>query len=730
MKQVININFQGRVVPIEVTAMELLKKYTESLSNHFAEEESKDEIINDIESRIGELFYQRIQKGAVCITDDDVQAIIKSMGTPEDFATVDGASPKTSQSQDQQQSKPIFNTHKRLYRDENKKILGGVCSGIANYLGIDAWIVRIVFIITGIGFLAYILLWIFLPSTNDVVIGGKRKKLYRDGETKIIAGVCGGIGSYFAINPWIPRALFLAPFISFLADRGNFNGLFDFGDLINITFSPGALIFYIILWLVIPEASTTAEKLEMKGEKIDIDSIKNSVMEEMKGVQKRAEKFSSKANEFVQEKGKTFGAELGSVANKGGRTLGDIIIFVLKIFAYFIIGVVGFALVVTLFSLAFGAIGVFPLKDFLIKEGWQNAFAWGTLLFFIMVPVIGIITWIVRRLAKTKSNSKIIRWAFISLWILGWVCVTFLVASVSKDFKTVSNNLTEQNILLTNPLVKKLELTTQNSIDKITQNRYRNFDVFNNIDEDTLYIKNIEINILKSPTDSFKVTIVKIANGSSKTEANNTAEKIIFNAIQKDSVLQIDKGIAINKTDKLRNQSIEMIVFVPVGKQIRIDRSVGWYNNVKVNFNWNRNDWGIYNEDEQRFQVWKTNTTYTMQADGKLYAPDGKPSNYTPNDDANDSYQNDNYRYKRDDKNVDQQESIEGILQQKENKKDSTKSILQQKLFNLEKKQQQQKDSLQKLQEKEKQNILKSEVNNNSFKMPIITPFINVMMVK
>jgi phage shock protein PspC (stress-responsive transcriptional regulator) len=727
MKQVININFQGRVVPIEVTAMEQLKKYTESLNEHFAEEESKDEIINDIESRIGELFHQRIQKGATCITEDDVQAIIKSMGTPEDFANVEGATPKTSQGQQQQQSQPIFNTSQRLYRDENKKILGGVCAGIANYLRIDAWIVRIVFILTGIGFFAYILLWIFLPSTNDVVIGGKRKKLYRDGETKIVAGVCGGIGSYFAINPWVPRALFLLPFISFIVNRGNWGGLFDFGDLIRITFSPGALILYIILWLVIPEAFTTAEKLEMKGEKIDIDSIKNSVMEEMKGVQKRAEKFTSTTNEFIKEKGKIAGTELGNVANKGGRTLGDIIIFLLKIFAYFIIGVVGFSLVVTLFALAFAAVGVFPLKDFVIKEGWQNVFAWGTLLFFITVPVIGIITWIVRRLAKTRGNRKIIRLAFISLWILGWVSAILLVASVSKDFKAINANLTEQNILLTNPLVNKLELTTQNTFEKITQNRFRNMDIFNNIDEDTLYIKNIEINILKSPSDSFKVSIIKMANGSSKTEANNTAEKIIFKATQKDTVLQIDKGIAINKTDKLRNQSIEMIVFVPVGKQIRIDRSVGWYNNVKINFDWNRDEWGIYNDEDERYQFWKTNTTYTMQADGKLYAADGKPSNYIK---EYDDTETDNYRYKGDNKNINQEESAESILQQKPAQKDSTKSNLQQKLYNLEKRQQQQKDSLQKIQEKEKQRILKSEVSNTSLKMPIITPFINVIMVK
>ena len=85
MKQVININFHGQVVPIEVTAFELLKNYTESLSRYFANEEGKEEIINDIESRIGELFQERLKKGSTCITDEDVNAIIKSMGRPEEL---------------------------------------------------------------------------------------------------------------------------------------------------------------------------------------------------------------------------------------------------------------------------------------------------------------------------------------------------------------------------------------------------------------------------------------------------------------------------------------------------------------------------------------------------------------------------------------------------------------------------------------------------------------------
>ena len=85
MKKIININFHSRVIPIEETAYDILRKYVESLKKHFAGEEGGDEIVNDIENRFAELFSDRLKKGATCITDADVEEIISSMGRPEDF---------------------------------------------------------------------------------------------------------------------------------------------------------------------------------------------------------------------------------------------------------------------------------------------------------------------------------------------------------------------------------------------------------------------------------------------------------------------------------------------------------------------------------------------------------------------------------------------------------------------------------------------------------------------
>jgi len=632
MKQVININFHGQVVPIEVSAFDLLKSYTDSLARFFANEEGKEEIINDIESRIGELFQQKLKKGATCITDEDVNAIIKSMGRPEEFdgeeekvtTALGGKSEEKSDSSTNSQNAGT-STQKRLYRDENHKVLGGVCSGLANYFGTDPIIIRIIFLLlafAGAGILAYVILWIAVPSTASTEIGATRKKLFRDPDDKIIAGVCSGVGNYFGVSAWIPRALFLIPFLSFVFNRHDW-GFFDFPSFLSFSFSPGSLIIYVILWLAIPEASSTAEKLEMKGEKVDMNSIKNSVVEEMKGVQQRAEKFAKEASTVAGEKGKVMGSEIKTVAKKGGRSLGDVIVFLIKAFAYFIIGCVSLALVATLFGLAIAAIGVFPLKDFLLTEGWQNALAWGTLLFFIAVPVIGVITWIIRRLAKMKSNRKVLRASFISLWIVGWVCFISLIASVSKDFKSI-NTANEQEVTLNNPSVNKLELTTSAVITK-NGYRYNTFKIepFEGLDEDTAYVRNVEIKIRKSLNDSFRVTMVKMANGRNKRSADTLANLISYNAIQQDSLLVLDKGIAINKFDKFRNQRVIITVFVPVGKQIRVNRSVGWGNNVHFGGPWNDNDWDWDRDEEEK--GWHENTDYIMKADG-LYELDGTPA--------------------------------------------------------------------------------------------------------
>lgn len=633
MKQVININFHGRVVPIEVSAFDVLKEYTASLNRFFANEDGKEEIINDIESRIGELFQERLKSGATCITDEDVNAIIRSMGRPEDFDTVESSATESTGTQQQAQadtsSEPgVTVKTRRLYRDENDKVFGGVCSGLANYFGIDKVVVRIIFIILavsfGFGLIPYLILWIAVPSSATKEIGAVRKKLYRDSDDKIVAGVCSGIGNYFGINAWIPRVLFLLPFLSFATRWGRWGANYDFFDFVQVSFSPGALMAYIILWLVIPEALTTTEKLEMKGEKVDMNSIKNSVMEELKGVQHRAEKFGKEAGAIATEKTQAMGADIGRVAKRGGRSLGDVIAFLVKVFVYFVLGCLVFAFVVALFSLGVVAIGLFPVKDFILKDGWQNIFAWGTLIFFIAVPIIGIITWLIRKLARIRSNSKLMGFTFSGLWIIGWVCFTFLLASVTRDFKS-GNNLSEEEIVLSNPSVDYLELTSVRPNQTVYRSNWFRLEPFENLDEDTAIVRNVRVQIIQSKTDSFRVVMHRMARGNTRRYADTLASLIQFNAVQQDSLLILDRGIPITRKDKFRNQRVIITVFVPVGKRVKVDRSAANWHNVQFDGPWDDDrDWEVETKDIQH--GWDFGVEYIMKKDG-LYTLGGQPAN-------------------------------------------------------------------------------------------------------
>jgi phage shock protein PspC (stress-responsive transcriptional regulator) len=301
MKKVININFQGRILPIEEMAYENLKNYIDTLRTYFDKEEGKDEIINDIECRVAELCEDRLKKGAVCITEDDIDLIIQSIGRPADFEAQDGFEAQSASDYTDNSINDSWTSErpKRLYRDEQNKVLGGVCSGIANYFGIEPLLVRILWIfLIGVNILGYLILWIAVPSSSVKEVGGVKKRLFRDIENKVIGGVCSGLAKYFGIQVWIIRVLFLIPFIRFVFNFRHLH-LFqfwdapDFPNFLDITFSPGSVFVYIVLWLVLPEAKTSADKLEIVGEKVDLNSIKNTIQNDMEGFSKRAKTWGS-----------------------------------------------------------------------------------------------------------------------------------------------------------------------------------------------------------------------------------------------------------------------------------------------------------------------------------------------------------------------------------------------------------------------------------------------------
>ena len=176
MQRIIQINIAGRVLPIEEDAYLLLRDYLAALHRQFSEEEGRDEIVNDIEYRIAELFGIRLQNGAPAIDKADVSKVMENLGTPSalggqnTMATFPIPATKSERSHTGYANSKGFDQtvggQRRIFRNPNDKVLGGVCSGLANYFDIDPVIVRLVWAaaaFAGVPILAYFIAWIVIP---------------------------------------------------------------------------------------------------------------------------------------------------------------------------------------------------------------------------------------------------------------------------------------------------------------------------------------------------------------------------------------------------------------------------------------------------------------------------------------------------------------------------------------------------------------------------------------
>jgi len=192
MKVTLNINIGGYAFHIDEDAYHNLKAYLRSLELYFSREESAAEIQADIEARMAELFRARLGEYRQVITIADVVEVTAILGAPEDFDDHEGyTDPQKPRS-----------SSRRMYRDPDNRIIGGVCSGMSAYWNFDPVIIRVLF---------------------------------------LVSALVGGLG----------------------------------------------LLIYVILYIVLPEAKTTAQKIEMRGESVNINNIKETVKEEFEKVRKK-----------------------------------------------------------------------------------------------------------------------------------------------------------------------------------------------------------------------------------------------------------------------------------------------------------------------------------------------------------------------------------------------------------------------------------------------------------
>jgi phage shock protein PspC (stress-responsive transcriptional regulator) len=511
-------------------------------------------------------------------------------------------------------------------------------------MNIDPAIVRLLFaIITfggfGTGIIIYIILWIVLPVRSlDTYIG---KRFYRNPDDKVISGVAGGLAAYFDKPSWAFRLIFAAPLLLNIL-FGVLNGIFFmwerdiFPNFFIGSFSGTFVLAYIILWIVLPEANSPFEKMEMRGEKVDVNRIRQNVQEGMgdfntrmktwgSEVRESAERLGEKAKEFTNTRGKAFASELGDTTRPAANGCLHIIFILFKAFAIFVIGCVALSLFAALMAVLFGGIAWWPINNFLWTSSYQKFLAWGTLLFFFAVPVIGLMVWLVRRIARVRSRNRYLGWVFGGLWTFGWACAVLFAISVAKDVRSYER--TETSIPIEQPSNNKLFVKVNEPQIRYSGGAWwiREENTGWDISEDSMKYTNVKLRVAKSEDSLYHVSIFKYSAGKNVNDAMKRAEQIVFRVSSQDSLLNIASGLGIHRSSKFRGQGVMLVISVPVGKQINFDESLRYAYNpwiVRKYSNYG-SDWDRRNRYEMDWNYdehleWKPGVDYIMTTKGDL----------------------------------------------------------------------------------------------------------------
>ncbi len=499
MNKTITMNLSGIIFHIEEDAYEMLNKYLSTIRGYFKDSEGRDEIMSDIESRIAEMLQEKVNNTKQAVLKMDVESVIAVMGKPEDFAGDDA--PAADQKSEKKQSE-------QTYEGDSK-----------------------------------------------------RRRVFRDPDDKIVGGVCSGISNYFDIDPIWLRGVFAISF-------------FVFGS---------GLILYIILCMIIPKAKTTAEKLEMRGEKVDINNISKAVNEEFEEFKQRVEKF---------------GKDVGSKENrqrirtnteKVGDFIGDVLKNIFQIFgkilSVLVIIIAVFCVIVLLGSL-FGrnfihvntndtdfSYSIYDMMHSVFPDNLPIEYAVIGLVLFLGLPLLSMIYGAIRHLFGIKQKHKIVGYTTSILWVVGLGFIIYVIYSVSNDFKDDATS--KQNIELAPIKSDTLYLSVKN-FDKYGLNNDENYDSKIVIDNWTMFRKNgkttslgyPQFDIVLNDRDSVELVAIKSASGADKKTALYRAKNISYNISQNDSLLEFNPEFDIEEGDKWRNQNLRLVLKIPVGTVI------------------------------------------------------------------------------------------------------------------------------------------------------------------
>ena len=496
MKRTVQVNLSGQVFTIDEDAYEVLSAYLKRIASLYDRSAGKDEILSDIESRIAELLIERKGESKEVVTIEDVAAVTAIMGNPEQFE--DDSMDDTEESYRTNYSSD--SSKKRLYRDSDNGIIGGVCSGIAYYFGIDPVWIRLFF---GLSF-------IFFGS---------------------------------------------------------------------------GVIFYILLWIIIPEARSASEKLNMKGEPVNIGSIGKTIEKEIGSL---GEKISNSGNNFSRTSGRKIERGIDRLAH----FLAEIFRGIFKVLGK-VLGAI--FLMIGTFTIIFMIAGIIGVADVIHFDSndWSssmNIYEWGDIVFtsgtWLLSAIVGFILLVgVPFLALAYGGVKLLfpRFkvpnlgaSFFGLWFIGLVLSIMTAFSIGQEFckeeKVVKTVVLSDRGLIADTI----NLNVGHDPFGISTNRayYANNDFMMKVDNRRIIVGNVEFDIQQSSDSQVKLEVKKSAQAESNEEAGIRADSIQYNFSMDSSSITFDPFFSYPQMHLLRDQEVRLTLKIPVGQVVYLDPSI------------------------------------------------------------------------------------------------------------------------------------------------------------
>lgn len=394
------------------------------------------------------------------------------------------------------------------------------------------------------------------------------RRLYRDTDDKFIAGVAGGIAAFFGIDPTWIRAAFII-----------FTFFYGFGPLL-----------YIIMWIIVPRARTTAERLEMRGERVNLSNIEKSIREELNEIKENIKEFSEgkKANTDKNDpKNKTKIRQQG-LANAFTIAAGVILLVLAFGFLLAVLSSIFLIPVVFSFSSVVWDINLPQLISALLPSPFFANLAIAGLLLVFLIPIFWMIMAGIQLLFKLKVEGKALGIITLILWLSGIAMVSLASVNGVRNFAT-SYDYSEEFILSESQWPNLyLQLDRAHShrvfLDDM-DDRVSNFMAFAQGSGNTAAgIPNLSIR--KTDADVASVRITREARGPGRNAAMSNARNLDFSFSQIDSLVLLEPVFTYNRRVGWRDQQLSIELFVPANKTVVIpedfDKTIPWSRDRRV----------------------------------------------------------------------------------------------------------------------------------------------------